>query len=1042
MIRKLLILTILFLNLYGNKLIVYYAKNSNGVCKFYEEKDYLTEISTFKGNCKNGFIEGKANIVYENGHKYIGNFHNGYYNGYGEFIWDKDNYIKGNFYRNYLTGHGESYNYGNVAQGEFYKNLFTGYGKFILRYGDTFIVNSGKDRLIISSILEDKALEEENQTKSLNLLKESLEIRLKYLKSHPLILDTYDNIIDVLLRRKNFKFLKEAKEYSLKSIKLKERIYNKNSETISTSYNNISMILFDLGEYIEAKEYMLKAIAIDEVRLSKDDPNLAYLYSNLSLIYRELGELKKAKKYLLKSLNIQGKIEKVDNIDLSIDYNTLSLIYQELGDLKMAKWYADKSLKINKKLDFKHPYVLKGSINLAMIYLDLKEYKTAKDIIENLLSVKDNIFQKNSYELSVLYNNASLMYKKTGNLDKAKFYGLEGLKISKNILEPNHQELATTYANISLLYMELKDIKKAKEYAIKALKIRKKNQNLSALSISYRDLAFIYIELKEYKKAVDYNLKSFKLYLKLRTFQSQLSSRAKKSVLKKDSIYIFNLLDMSLLINSDTVSKKVFNLWTKYKGEIINNQSYLMALKSKIDNSEISAKIDRLKDVKREYANFFMKKKANLLDLNDTNISLLKIKKDKLEEYLSSKIEDYKNSLKLKDINSSQISNILKSDEIYIDFAKTDRSYYQFIINKKGVINYYPLDVDSQNIDKLVKEYRKTIIKFGEIDNSDMKISEKKEKLKKINNKSKKLSKALYKILFKNIKLNYKRVIISPDGVLNLLPFEALYMDNGDYIMKNIEVKYVSSAKDLLRLNSLKKRGLDSGEITIFSNPSFDKNITSNYKKFKYSRDISELFSEYLFSLEDSRDAIFIKDIFKDKKDIKIVSFTEENASKINLFNIQKSPTILHISTHSLYAPDRDITLEEPLLKSAFALAGYNNNMENNFLGIVTALEFSNLNLYGTELVFFASCQSALGDIYSSEGVYGLNRASKLAGAKRVISTIWSVADKESAVLTKKFYINLKKHKDYIDSLRDSKLDMIKKGYHPFYWAGFIENGI
>lgn len=195
--------------------------------------------------------------------------------------------------------------------------------------------------------------------------------------------------------------------------------------------------------------------------------------------------------------------------------------------------------------------------------------------------------------------------------------------------------------------------------------------------------------------------------------------------------------------------------------------------------------------------------------------------------------------------------------------------------------------------------------------------------------------------------------------------------------------------------------------------------------------------------MDESKDAIFIKKIFEKREDIKIVSYTEANATKENLFDILNPPKVLHFSTHSLYEKDDNRDIEEPLMKSALALAGYNYNSEkNNFVGLLTALEFSNLNLYNTELVFLASCKSALGDIHSSEGVYGLNRASQLAGAKRVISAIWSVADRESAMMSEKFYTNIERGKGYVEALKISKLEMIEKQYHPFYWAGFIENGI
>ncbi|CAA6803756.1 MAG: Argininosuccinate lyase, partial [uncultured Sulfurovum sp.] len=146
--------------------------------------------------------------------------------------------------------------------------------------------------------------------------------------------------------------------------------------------------------------------------------------------------------------------------------------------------------------------------------------------------------------------------------------------------------------------------------------------------------------------------------------------------------------------------------------------------------------------------------------------------------------------------------------------------------------------------------------------------------------------------------------------------------------------------------------------------------------------------------------------------------------------------------------------------------SGYNEELkEGSFQnrGLMSALEFSTLNLYNTELVLFSSCESGIGDRHSAEGVSGLNKGAKLAGAKRVISTLWSVDSKGSLELTNRFYKYLKEDKlGYAHALKTAKLFMINqepayqlpnkdittKEYemtkirHPFYWAGFVENGI
>ena len=105
--------------------------------------------------------------------------------------------------------------------------------------------------------------------------------------------------------------------------------------------------------------------------------------------------------------------------------------------------------------------------------------------------------------------------------------------------------------------------------------------------------------------------------------------------------------------------------------------------------------------------------------------------------------------------------------------------------------------------------------------------------------------------------------------------------------------------------------------------------------------------------------------------------------------------------------------------------------------GIVTAYEISQLNLSNTELVVLSACETALGDVKGSEGVFGLQRAFKMAGVKKMIVSLWQVPDKETAELMTSFYTYWMKGKTINDAFAQAQADMRKK-YSPFYWAAFV----
>jgi len=1042
--RVLFFLIIVVKMLYANELIVYEAVNydTNKSCQFYEEEKYLSKKSQFIGTCKHGYIDGNATIFHQYNHQYRGFFKEGYYDGYGKFSWTKESYIEGIFRKNYLTGFGKSYDEGIVSIGDFYKNIFTGYGTYILDNNKSFTVQKSKEALRQATVLENNTYTfDVNVTQKISLLKKSLLIREEHLKNHPLLAQSYSTLSQTLAKIKTKKSLEEAMVYAKLALELKLKIFDMNSSEVSFEYNNLSLILSDLGRASEAVVYGEKGLAIDEIYFSKSNPNLALSYGNMALFYKDANQLIKAKQSIIKALELRKNISDFNSTELAVDLNTRSLIYQDLGDFEKAEKDALKSLEINlQSLGENHGYVIKSYGNLAMLYLDLNDLEEAQKYVEKFLVLSEKNFAQNEYDLSAVYSNVSLFYKRLDDLKNAEKYAQKSMKIAEKIMPKNHPSLSTVYAHLSLIYEEQDKLKKAIKYANKALAIRKHNQNSLGLMISYRDLSFMYTENQEYDKAFSFYAKSFRLFLASRIALSQLNHRAKKKYLDHTNIHIYNLLDMSLLSSKD-VTKDVFNLWIAYKGELSSIENHIMTFQDEVDNSEIAIDTKHLRAIKREYSDSSLGLFFSLDASKNSALLKMELEKEELEELLSTKVNEYNLSSKLKELNSSTLINFLKEDELYIDFAKTDRNYYIFTLNAKEEVTYQVLEHNITMINSLIQGYRENIIKFGQIEGNEfLGKLEKITQFNLINEKNKKLLNKLYNFLLKepikNLN-NYKKLIISPDGILNFLPFESLFTNKNKYLIEELSVEYTSSAKEFFSAHSSSKSTPKKMNIVVFSNPKFDANMT----KSTQNKSIDDLIAG-VEPLTYSEDGIFIKEIFKKRKeDINVTSFSEKNASKENLFKVSR-PTILHISTHSKYSQKNKIKINELLLKSVLILSGHNVTDDDDFSGIVTALDFSTLNLYHTELVFFSSCESGLGDILSSEGAYGLSRAAKIAGGKRVISTLWKVSDEKSAILVKNFYKNIEQGLGYVEALKKSKIEMINQGYAPFYWAGFVENGI
>jgi CHAT domain-containing protein len=133
------------------------------------------------------------------------------------------------------------------------------------------------------------------------------------------------------------------------------------------------------------------------------------------------------------------------------------------------------------------------------------------------------------------------------------------------------------------------------------------------------------------------------------------------------------------------------------------------------------------------------------------------------------------------------------------------------------------------------------------------------------------------------------------------------------------------------------------------------------------------------------------------------------------------------------------------LLRSALALAGANNfNGGNpNSDGIFTALEASQLNLQGTQLVVLSACETGLGDVANGEGIYGLRRAFTLAGSQSQLISLWKVDDDATQQLMLRYYDELLAGKGRSQAMYLTQRHFLNhpEYSHPYYWAAFIPSG-
>jgi len=313
---------------------------------------------------------------------------------------------------------------------------------------------------------------------------------------------------------------------------------------------------------------------------------------------------------------------------------------------------------------------------------------------------------------------------------------------------------------------------------------------------------------------------------------------------------------------------------------------------------------------------------------------------------------------------------------------------------------------------------------------------------------------------------NATHLLISPDGALNLIPFEALVDGQGHYVIERYSISYLTTGRDLLRMRIA--RASHSGPLIVadplFGEPGGRQLADATYAKgpsliARRSITIGEDFSSVYFPPlpGTAQEARTIQSLFPEARIL-----TGQQATAAALKQVH-APRILHIATHGFFLEDAEPTelvqtkqgmkdnrgvhasvrIENPLLRSGLALADANLSGSAHNNGILTALEASSLDLWGTKLVTLSACDTGVGEVKNGEGVYGLRRAFFLAGAETLVMSLWPVSDRFTREMMTAYYAGLKRGLGRSEALRQAKLGMLRRQdrRHPFYWASFIQSG-
>jgi len=864
------------------------------------------------------------------------------------------------------------------------------------------------------------------------------------------------------------------------------------------------------GQYEQAVAPLERALALREGGYGTSHLEIAKTLLLLGDIHHLRGDLERAEPLLRRAVEIHEAAYGKSSIHVAGPITVLANLYHSLGATSKAEPLLQRALEIRQdRYGPNHPHVATSLKNLAALYISYGDYPRAEPLLLDCLRIRETVLGPNHPEVASALNSLGLLYSDQGRYADAEKYYKRSLVIKEAHLNFNHPDIATALDNLAAVYYSQGDYGQAEPLQVRALQIRENvlGPNHPDVAFSLTNLANLYALQRNFAKAEP---------LYERTLAVGERSFGKNHLFVASTLYYFGrfrlaqqrvdaavpLFTRALTISEHNLRREVFafsearlstflkflqgyaEILYRLAGERPNNEqarrlALTVALLLKGRSAHEAANIyhsleqtehedlERLRKLRSQLALLALSLKGSPSLSEAYSLEKLARQADELEADLARRSERVR-ALYAQPSPTQLIEHV--AEELPKDGALVEFILYRDIptvpragepVSAPGL----PLSQEQTNLRYLaiilLSDGRTHAVDLGTAAPIDEAALALHAALASRSAFGPAPAVNFYNRVFGPLMPflgGIRRVFISPDGQLSLVPFAALH-DGSRFLVDIFDISYLTSGKDLLprsRKPANASKVVVLGDI-VYNNPLYDPLPGT------------------------LREANRIKALYPGAK-----LLLGENATKQELLNLV-APWVLHIGTHASFDPDPSslddtrissdvaskstrhrsqlaeasplriplttpvvprnhrVPVSDPLLRSYLVLAVPNASSHDSAYvaanSRVTALELAGMNLWGTQLVVLSACSTGQGDVKRGQGVYGLRRALILAGAETVVTSLWNVTDTTTSELMGSYYQNLRKGQGRTEALREAMRTLRQMHPHPHFWAPFIAIG-
>ncbi|WP_375765741.1 CHAT domain-containing protein [Archangium gephyra] len=866
--------------------------------------------------------------------------------------------------------------------------------------------------------------------------------------------------------------LARAEPLLRRALAIREAALGENHPDVASSLNNLAILASAQGLYDRAEPLFQRALAIQEAIPGNDPLRLASALNNLANLYSDKGLYGQAEPLLQRALALYEAAPGNNAVLIAYALNNLAGLYVQQGSYGRAEPLYQRALTLQESLGKNHPDVATALNNQANLYVQQGLYGRAEPLFHRALAIREAALGKNHPDLAISLNNLATLYINQGLYGRAGPLTQRALAIQEAVFGKNHPGVAYTLSIRARLYMRQGLYGRAEPLLQRALAIQDAvyGKNHPDVELSLHDFALLRLAQHRLPEALPLFTRA--LAISEQHLRQELLGFSESRL----TLFLQQLRTTEQVLYSlvrehpkDTrVRRLALSAVLLRKGRSIEETASISRSLYRSMGAEERDRLERLRGLRTQLASLSLAGPGSLTPADhQRRLAALASEGDALEADLAQRSAPLRALTRLPPPAEivDQVAASLPRDGALVELI----AYVDSPLGpqrgppqstSQGQLRYLAL--------VLFPDTSTRALDLGPAAPIDLAATHLRDELARRDARFQTSAQALYELAFRPLLPllgNTRRLFLSPDGQLGLVPFAALH-DGHHFLLDSFDFTYLTSGRDLLpRLQDRPP----SSSVFVLADPDFHASprtspvaALGNAPTLAATR--ADLAATPWTSLPGTRqEAESIQRLLPQTQ-----LFLGPEATKERLFHLP-TPGVLHLATHGFFLEDAPVPEgsravvkfgalgdgapaprpPDPLLRSGLILAGApptgpatpDAASPPPDTAPVTALELAGLNLWGTQLVVLSACDTGRGDVQLGQGVFGLRRAFVVAGAETVVMSLWKVNDETTRALMEAYYRNLLEGQGRSTALREAMRSLRLTQAHPHYWAPFISVG-